>query len=105
MEPVVVQGARLPRTAEKDWLTPQARDMELVKTYITPFDRYFLNRFTLPIVGISPAARARMMYDEDKRLEDLGWINEQIDEVKRLDPAEGKFLLSFRNSFFSRPDP
>jgi len=76
----------LPRTDKIDWLTPEAKDVELVKTYITPFDRYFLNRFTLPIFGISKEARARMMYEEDKRLRDMEWMNEQIDQIKRLDP-------------------
>jgi len=27
-----------------------------------------------------------MMYEEDKRLRDMEWMNEQIDQIKRLDP-------------------
>jgi hypothetical protein len=102
MDPLIVWGERLPKTDRLDWLTPAARDVELVKTYITPFDRYFLNRFTLPIFGISKEARARTMYEEDKRLRDMEWMNQQIDEIKRLDPAEAKALLSARNSIFTR---
>jgi hypothetical protein len=103
MAPVVVRDSRLPRIEQKDWLTPKALDAELVKEYITPFDRYFLNRFTVPIVGISPTARARMMYEEDKRLRDLRWMNDEIDQMKQLDPEAAKELKSIRNSTFTRP--
>ena len=103
MAPVVVRDSRLPRIEQKDWLTRKAQDAELVKEYITPFDRYFLNRFTLPLFGMSPVARARMMYEEDQRLRDLNWINDEIDQMKQLDPEAAKELKSIRNSTFTRP--
>jgi hypothetical protein len=102
MAPVVVKDYRLPRTEEKEWLTPKALDSALVKQYIPPFDRDFLNRYTLPIIGISPEARARTMYEEDKRLRDLKWINDTIDQVKGLDPGAAKELKEIRNSTFTR---
>jgi hypothetical protein len=105
MAKVVVWDHRLPRTDEMGWLTPHAKDVQLVKTYITPFDRYFLSRFTLPLFGSSAEARAREMYEEDKRLENLKWINEQIDEAKLLDSQEAKALLNSRNTTFERSDP
>jgi hypothetical protein len=103
MAPVVVKDYRLPRIEEKDWRTKKAEDAALVKEYITPFDRYFLNRFTLPIIGMSPEARARMMYEEDQRLRDLKWMNDEIDQMKQLDPDGAKELRSIRNSTFARP--
>jgi hypothetical protein len=103
MAPVIVRDYRLPRIEEKEWLTRKALDTELVKQYIPPFDRYFLNRFTLPIIGSSQEARARMMYAEDQRLRDLKWFNDEIDQVKRLDPEAAKELKSIRNSTFTRP--
>ena len=103
LEPLIVPGDRLPKTDRLDWLAPSARDVELVKTYITPFDRFFLNRFTLPIFGISREARARMMYEEEKRLRDLQWMNDQIDEIKRLDPEAAKSLRNARDTIFVRP--
>jgi hypothetical protein len=102
MDPLIVWGERLPKTDKLDWLTPEARDVVLVKTYITPFDRFFLNRFTLPIFGISKEARARTMYEEDKRLREMRWMNDEIDQIKRLDAKEAKALLSVRNALFSR---
>jgi hypothetical protein len=103
MAPVYVKDYRLPRIEEEDWLTRKARDAELVKEYITPFDRYFLNRFTLPLFGMPQAARARMMYEEDKRLRDLRWISDEIDQMKRLDPEAAKELKIIRNNTFMRP--
>jgi hypothetical protein len=103
MAPVIVKDFRLPRTEQKDWLTRKAQDAELVKGYITPFDRYFLNRFTLPLFGMSQEARARMMYEEDKRLRDLNWMNDEIDQMKQLDPEGAKELKSIRNGIFTRP--
>jgi len=105
MDPVIVKDNRLPRIDEKEWLTPKALDDLLVKEYLTPFDREFLNRFTLPIVGISKEARARMMYEEDKRLQDLQWMNDQIDQMKKLDPEAAKELTKVRNDTFTRDQP
>ena len=105
MAPVIVRESRLPRPDNKEWLTPKAREAALVKEYIPPFDRYFLNRFTLPIVGMSKEARARLMYEEDKRLQDLQWINDQIDQTKQLDPQAAKELAKIRDSTFTRSQP
>ena len=103
MEPFEVKDFRLPRTEPLQWLTQKAQTVELVKQYITPFDRYFLNRFTLPLFGISKEARARMMYEEDKRLQDMQWINDQVEQTKLLDPDTAKELLKIRNNIFVRP--
>jgi hypothetical protein len=105
MAPVIVKDNRLPRIDEKEWLTPKALDAMLVKEYLTPFDREFLNRYTLPLFGISKEARARMMYEEDKRLRDLQWMNDQIDQMKKLDPEAAKELTKVRNDTFTRDPP
>jgi hypothetical protein len=105
MEPVIVTESRLPRMDEKEWLTPKALDDVLVKEYLSSFDRDFLNRFTLPLAGISKEARARMMYDEDKRLRDLKWMNDQIDQLSKLDPKAAKELEAIRDTTFLRQGP
>jgi hypothetical protein len=102
MAPVIVKDNRLPRIDEKEWLTPKALDDLLVKEYLTPFDREFLNRFTLPLFGISKEARAHMMYEEDKRLQDLQWMNDQIDQMKKIDAEAAKELTKVRNDTFTR---
>lgn len=105
MDPVIVRAAPLPRTDKLDWLTPRAKDAELVNTYITPFDRDFLSRFTLPLFGSSNEARAREMYEEDKRLRDINWVDEQIDDAKRFDSKDAKDLQYVRDTSFDRPEP
>ena len=103
MAPFAVKESQLPRIESLNWMTPKAQDTQMVNQYITPFDRYFLNRFTLPIVGISKEARARLMYEEDKRLQDIHWINDEVEQTKLLDPEEAKELLKIRNNTFVRP--
>ncbi len=105
MAPVIVKGNVLPRTEAMDWLTSHGQDVKLEKQYLSSFDRNFLNRFTLPIVGISPEARARMMYEEDKRLQDLRWMDDQINDIKKADPTAARELEAARNDIFTRPWP
>jgi len=105
MAPVIVKENRLPRIDEKEWLTPKALDAVLVKEYLSDFDREILNRYKLPLYGVSQEARARMMYEEDKRLRDLQWMNDQIDQLKKLDPQAAKELTKVRNDTFTRGEP
>jgi len=102
MKPVVVLGDRLPRIDDQQWLTPTARVDVLKKRYLSDFDRSFLNRFTLPLFGVSQEARAQMMYEEEKRLQDLQWMNDQVEQLKKLDPAEAKDLATIRDATFTR---
>jgi len=105
MAPVIVNGTRIPNEAEKEWRTPKGRDVLLMNQYLSSFDRNVLNRFTLPLIGVSNEARARMMYEEDKRLQDLGWINAQIAQLKSVDPAAAKDLEQIRDTTFTREEP
>ena len=102
MPRVVVQGDKLPRIDPKEWLTPKAWDGVLSKQYLSEFDRSVLSRYTLPLVGMTPEARARMLYEEDKRLRDLKWMNDQIDQLSRQDPAAAKALGEIRDQIFTR---
>ena len=102
MKPVTVFADQLPRIDQKEWLTPRAWDGVLVKEYLSDFDRSFLNRYTLPIIGVSQEARARMMYEEDKRLQDLKSMNDQIDQLQKTDPAAAKELQQIRDQIFTR---
>ncbi len=105
MAPVIVGAYRIPGTADKEWRSPQGRDALLMERYLSPLDRNLLNRYTLPLIGVSNEARARMMYEEDKRLEDLKWVNDQIDDIQRVDPQAAKDLQQIRDSTFTRTEP
>jgi hypothetical protein len=102
MKPVIVFADKLPRIDEKAWLTPKARDALLEKQYLSEFDRDFLNRYTLPILGISKEARARQMDEENQRLKDQSWMNNQIDQLKRTDPQAAKELQQISDQIFTR---
>lgn len=105
MEPFIVRAFRLPRTDEIQWLTPHGQDVKLAKDYLSSFDRDFLNRFTLPIIGVTPAARARAMDREAERLKDLNWMTNQIKALRQADPAAAKGLTEIRDDLFTRTGP
>lgn len=102
MSPVMVFADKLPRIDEKAWLTPKARDELLKKEYLSEFDRSFLNRYTLPIIGVSQEARARQMYEEDQRLRDMKSMQDQIDVLKKSDPQAARELQQISDQIFTR---
>ncbi|HTX66708.1 MAG TPA: hypothetical protein VMD31_13120 [Opitutaceae bacterium] len=102
MPAVMVFADKLPRIDEKAWLTPKARDEVLKKWYLSDFDRSFLNRYTVPILGVSQEARARQMYEEDQRLRDMKSMQDQIDVLKKSDPEAAKELQQVSDQIFTR---
>jgi len=104
MSPVMVFADKLPRIDDKAWLTPKARDEVLKKEYLSDFDRSFLNRYTLPIIGVSQEARARQMYEEDQRLRDMKSMQDQIDVLKKSDPQAARELQQISDQIFTRTD-
>jgi hypothetical protein len=59
--------------------TAAARDERLVKKHLTPLDYLFLNRFTLPFIGVPKEARARQMELVSATAATLNEIAESID--------------------------
>ena len=102
MPAVMVFADKLPRIDEKAWLTTKARDEVLKKWYLSDFDRSFLNRYTVPILGVSQEARARQMYEEDQRLRDMKSMQDQIDVLKKMDPLAAKELQQVSDQIFTR---
>jgi hypothetical protein len=56
------------------FLSPDAFKDEVVKKYLSSFDRNFLNRWTLPLFGASNYQRAKALYDADVRAAELNKI-------------------------------
>ena len=102
MNPVVVFANKLPRIDDNTWLTPKARDELLKKRYLSDFDRTVLNRYTLPIIGVSQEERARRMYEEDQRLRDMESMQDQIDALKKTDPQAARELQQISDDIFTR---
>ncbi len=78
------------RMAEESLYRKGAYDKELVKRELSAFDRYFLNRFTIPFLGVSKEARARQAYLDRKNAELQDRMARLNRLVSRLDSAEAR---------------
>ncbi len=78
------------RMAEESLYRKGAYDKELVKRELSEFDRYFLNRFTLPLIGISKEARAREAYLARKNAELQDRMARLNRMVAKLDEREAR---------------
>jgi hypothetical protein len=63
---VTVRTKRIRDFNERESYTSKGLQELAVKRYLSDFDRYFLNRFTIPIYGKSQKARAMALYDQDE---------------------------------------
>lgn len=71
----VVQADRPPVFKESEVYTKSGLGKLAAARYLSSLDRNVLNRFTLPIIGITPEQRALMMYQENERLENISDLN------------------------------
>lgn len=72
-----------------------------VRRYISDVDRA-LNRFTLPLFGISAEARALAMYAEDERLRNMSDLNDAAANAAKSDPAAGAYIRRETQETFMR---
>jgi hypothetical protein len=91
---VTVRERPIREFTERESYTRKGLEELAVKRYLSDFDRYFLNRFTLPIVGVSKEARAMQLFDQDEaiaRNKEMGELW-KLDAIKdpTLDPAPAK---------------
>lgn len=87
------------KMAEEDLYRKGLYDEQLVKKELTEFDRSFLNRFTLPLLGISKEARARAIYLERKNREFRDEVNHVADNLALINPGEAKRLRASLNGW------
>lgn len=88
------------------FLTPAARDAQLVKKHLSVFDRSVLNRFTLPLFGQSKESRARQAEAIEQSARGLNEVADLLDVAGReeRDPKEEKELQKlYLETFYSRP--
>ena len=91
--PLLTVRERAVQRMEEEALYRQgAFDEELVKRELSAFDRYFLNRFTLPLFGISKEARARAAYLERKNREFNTRVRDLARAVAAVDRDEAVAL-------------
>lgn len=72
-----------------------------VRRYISDLDQA-LNRFTLPLFGASYQQRARAMYQEDERLQNISDLNEAARGAAQSDPATGAYIRRETRETFMR---
>ncbi len=97
----VVQEQRPPVFTEREIHTKQGLANLAMRRYLTETDRA-LNRFTLPLFGISNADRALAMYAEDERLKNMGDVADQTNMVMKSDAAAGKKVQDVSRQTFMR---
>lgn len=89
---MTVQEKSLKRMEDETLYRRGAWDKELVQRELGEFDRFFLNRFTLPLFGISKEARAREAYLERKNREFREKIANVSAALRTVDEAEAAAL-------------
>lgn len=92
MPEMTVQDKSIRRMEEETLYKRGAWDKELVKRELSEFDRYFLNRYTLPLFGISKEQRARDAYIERKNREFKERLTNYADVLKTTDDQEAEAL-------------
>lgn len=110
-EPLVVLPRLVVRPRAKEeapdaFATPAARDAALVKKHLSVLDRKVLNRFTLPLFGISKEKRARQIEAAAHSAAELNKISETLEmsDVEGADPEEQKRLRQlYLDAFIARP--
>lgn len=99
----VVEADRPPVFKESEIHTKSGLGKLAAARYLSSLDRNVLNRFTLPIIGITPEQRALMMYQEDERLQNISDINNSARSALLAgDKKESEALKKERNSAFIR---
>lgn len=99
----VVEADRPPIFKEREILTKQALAELAVRRYLSRFDSKVLNRFTLPIIGVSPEARAMAMYEEDVRLENISELKDAAESARRAGDRSGSnYILKETDRTFLR---
>ncbi|MBI4623135.1 MAG: hypothetical protein HY736_07950 [Verrucomicrobia bacterium] len=87
----VVQEPKPPVFSERAISTKKGLTDIAMRRYITEADRA-LNRFTLPLFGISAEARALAMYAEDERLKNMADLDDAANTVSKSDAAAGVYV-------------
>jgi hypothetical protein len=73
-------------------MTTQAFNEKLAKENLSSFDRNVLNKFTLPLFGVSAEQRARDEYERQKRDELARQVSDLAKVTEVVDPAQAKAL-------------
>lgn len=99
----IVESSKPQVFTEKDVATKKGAGNLAVKKYLSEFDSGVLNKFTLPLLGMSAEDRALMMAAEEERLGNIKSTDETISLLKETDPSEAASLQEDAYDTFMRP--
>jgi hypothetical protein len=91
LNPVYVREPRPAVFTERSIHTEKGLTAIAMRRYISDADRA-LNRFTLPLFGISSEARALAMYAEDERLKNMADLEADAAAASKSDAAAGTYI-------------
>lgn len=86
--------------------TPASRDERLIKKHLSPLDRKFFNRFTIPFMGVTNAQRARdaeAAAQAARRLNEISDLIELGSEGKPQTEEDRKLQKVLLDAFVRRP--
>ena len=73
------------------FLTPKGRDALLAKKYLTSLDRDVLNRWNIPLVGLSKETRARNTDKTHQAAVAQGELANAVDALGRVAPESKEY--------------
>jgi hypothetical protein len=97
----VVQEPRPAVFTERDIYSKKGLENLAMRRYLTETD-LVLNRFKLPLFGVSNADRAMAMYAEDERLKNMSEVADRTNMVMRTDATAGAKVKSEAQQTFMR---
>jgi hypothetical protein len=102
LSPVIVQGRRPAIFKPYQIYTKQGMREYAFRQYITSEVDRALNRFTLPLFGISAYERAMQMYYEDERLRNMADTADMARFVSLTDPDAGMYVKRVAEKTYMR---
>jgi hypothetical protein len=102
----IVEGSRPPIFRERDIHTQRGLGALAAQRYLSGLDRNFLNRFTLPFIGLTPEQRALIMYAEDERLRNMSEFRDHAANAAAAGDAAGSAYIkrTSTETFMHRSD-
>jgi hypothetical protein len=99
----VVREKRPPVFRSRDINTTKGLGELALKRYFSETGRA-LNRFTLPLIGMSPEAYALMLYAEDERLENIAGLKAIAADLKALGTGQSEAIGRETDRTYIRTD-
>jgi hypothetical protein len=102
LSPTIVSGNRIFAPKEYQIYTKQGLRELAYRRYITSEVDRALNRFTIPLFGISAYERAMQMYREDERLRNMADTADMARFVSLTDPEAGMYVKRVAEKTYMR---